>query len=531
MTMPMIAGDGILITRNFQKPGYAIVAGGGLPRVKEMTLEDAELLKDNFIRSKLRLEPPSDMPSKHTSGLRVCRYCTRPSRLRCSACRTKYCSKLCQSKHWKRHVFVCCVSGRPNDVDRLRLITTWAVSSLKGDICQPELPLALFSEDDLCKTFGFNNCANKYEVGNLICIYHSLMRMFQSVELQYYVDHHTLGACIEVWIRASQIHRSNDDKNHPCFQWFLSSRSEGFNIPNHEETYLHQTTAVVELEDRFPLAIDKTSSAVLSFSEKNVASLYSILLRDFNNIPTVHTSEWIDFDFCFCTSTTQREALAAAYLTLAEKGTPLSQIANSWETSSLLYLMRSQGIDISLFESNDIYLTQPRPNEFGIYRLMAEVKHALSGCPCPRFSRPVGACSFHPNHEQYLNSESDGNYGFHGTNAWERWQLLNFYAYVFAHPDFKARKMLEAKNKKVLDMYLDELVPDFRRKIGNIYLADLMFPKTRGSVRIQAREPSNEPLLMSCDCIIHSALTSEGLDWTVGRRVRRLISNCSLESD
>jgi hypothetical protein len=46
---------------------------------------------------------------------------------------------------------------------------------------------------------------------------------------------------------------------------------------------------------------------------------------------------------------------------------------------------------------------------------------------------------------------------------------------VFAHPDFDAHKMQVAKrnlNSEVLDEYLDSVVPDFRRKIGNEYLAD-----------------------------------------------------------
>lgn len=78
-----------------------------------------------------------------------------------------------------------------------------------------------------------------------------------------------------------------------------------------------------------------------------------------------------------------------------------------------------------------------------------------------------------------IQQESEGDYGFHGANAWERWQLLNFYSHVFAHRDFDARKMQEAKrntlNPEALDKYLESLVPDFHRKIGNIYLADGMF--------------------------------------------------------
>jgi hypothetical protein len=167
--------------------------------------------------------------------------------------------------------------------------------------------------------------------------------------------------------------------------------------------------------------------------------------------------------------------------------------------------MKSQGIDISLFESNGIYFQQPPVDEFGIYRLMAEVRHALSGCYCPCFR---SACQFHSKYETLLSKESEGDYGFHGANAWERWQLLNFYSYVFAHPDFNACKMQEAKrnlNPEALDEYLNSVVPDFRRKIRNEYLADAMFPKLRARVTF----PNGRP---QCDCVIHSTLTSEGLD-------------------
>jgi len=211
-------------------------------------------------------------------------------------------------------------------------------------------------------------------------------------------------------------------------------------------------------------------------------------------------------------SIAQREALAAAYLELAENGTPLDQIAKSWETSSLRHLMKSQGIDISLFESNGIHFQQPPVDEFGIYRLMAEVKHALSGCYC-RCLR--SACQFHSKYETLLSKETEGDYGFHGANAWERWQLLNFFSHVFAHPDFDARKMQEAKRNlsaDALDEYLDSLVPGFRRKMGNEYLADAMFPKLRARVTFPHSRPP-------CDCIIHTTLTSEGLDLRTFSRI------------
>lgn len=90
----------------------------------------------------------------------------------------------------------------------------------------------------------------------------------------------------------------------------------------------------------------------------------------------------------------------------------------------------------------------------------------------------------------------------------ERWQLLNFFKHVFAHKDFNARKMQEAKrdpDKEKLDEYLDSLVPDFQKKIVNRVLGDIMFPKLKAAVRFQnSRYP--------CWCVMHETIAPEGLD-------------------
>lgn len=180
--MPVVFNDGILIHRIPDRPEYAYVAGGQLPNGgKEMTVGDAEMLKANATRTKLGLEPLGDMPPTRISSWRSCRRCHRRSSFRCSACRTCYCSRSCQAKHWKRHLFVCCVKGRPNDVDFLKIITRrWFIS-------QPDkksgLLVALFSDDHLCETFGFNNCFDLGDMKNLMCIYGNLVRSIGSVAL------------------------------------------------------------------------------------------------------------------------------------------------------------------------------------------------------------------------------------------------------------------------------------------------------------------------------------------------------------
>ena len=68
--------------------------------------------------------------------------------------------------------------------------------------------------------------------------------------------------------------------------------------------------------------------------------------------------------------------------------------------------------------------------------------------------------------------------------------------------------MQEAKRhpeKDKLDHYLDSLVPDFRKKIGNRVLGDILFPKLRASVKFpQGRPP--------CWCVMHNTIAPEGLE-------------------
>lgn len=173
--------------------------------------------------------------------------------------------------------------------------------------------------------------------------------------------------------------------------------------------------------------------------------------------------------------------------------------------------MKSQRIDISILESAGIDFQPPPMDDFGIYRFIGEVRHALSGHYCPCFR---SACQIHSKYETLLSKETEGDYGFHGANTWERWQLLNFYAHVFSHPAFDPRKMQDARrdaNPEALENYLNTLVPNFRRKIGHWFLADGLFPKLKNRIRFPHGRPQ-------CDCIIHTTLVPRGLDYrTLGR--------------
>ena len=150
--MPTSFDDAVFVVPD--KLGYAWVVGGDARSSgKTMTLADAEHLKDGQIRSKLGLEPPDSTPPLETTKARLlCSRCRHPSGLRCSACRVRYCSRQCQAKHWKQHVFNCCVKGRPNDIDHLRLVTTrWHASS---DSKRLRVLTHLFSDDDLCSVLA-----------------------------------------------------------------------------------------------------------------------------------------------------------------------------------------------------------------------------------------------------------------------------------------------------------------------------------------------------------------------------------------
>lgn len=117
----MVVDDGLLIHENHEKPDYVIVVGGSIKgSFKEMTIGDAELYKENHIRTKLGMERSDESPAREAGIKRTCCICHSRSELRCSVCRTKYCSVSCQKKKdWIRHLFVCRVEKRPRYVDVL----------------------------------------------------------------------------------------------------------------------------------------------------------------------------------------------------------------------------------------------------------------------------------------------------------------------------------------------------------------------------------------------------------------------------
>ena len=477
-----------------------------------MMFGDAQLLKDETLRSAHGLEKFDEMPQVYTSTTRKCRLCQRPSNFRCAACRTAYCCTLCQCKDWKNHLFVCCVQGRPNNMDYLQLACRHWQRAWQTQQSRAYFLKALFSDDSLCKAFGFNNCLDEYDVSSLLCLYSHILRSARSAQLQNLLERQYLGAFIQELVQRTGCNWSPAGSICSCVPWFLQRRQQGFDIPHLGGPFLYQTHAWTYLEERFNLWSIGGAQSTLSAAERAVLSLYSMLLRGFGNIPEPWMSEWLDFGFCFCESHSQRQRLAIAYLDLLDSGVSLDRIAKAWERSSLGPLMHNVGINIAALDSDGIELRSPHWDEIGVYRLIAEVNHVLSGCYCPCFK---SACSAHSKYETFLSRESEGDYGFHGASPWERWQLLNFYRHVFAQPTFSSRAMQKARRNPdpgALEAHLNSIVQDFRRKIGNLHLADAMFPKLKARVTF----PDGRP---PCDCVIHTVLTPEGLDMRCFRRI------------
>ncbi|KAF2472426.1 uncharacterized protein BDR25DRAFT_366441 [Lindgomyces ingoldianus] len=523
MMMPMISSDAISVFPLPERPGFAVVFGGEIRGcTKPMRLGEAETLLINHLRHKYGFEPLNELPPRKSRDMAICKRCGSISNLRCRSCRMSYCSQTCQKKDWKRHVFLCTGSSRPNEVDRLKLYVSHWFRAKKirkeslDDAYTTTFLRALYSDDKLSTTFGFDSCEISLEVSYLLCIYRELIRSCGSVVLQSVVNDGNLWNFMETYSRCFMSVNASPTNGCQCFAWFLQMRERDAGFPvEHEDGfhfYLARSMAVVS--QIFSLDSRVGFLASLSPTEIKVLWLYAILCRDFNCLPDVDSSQWLDFGFCFCKNLSDRQRLRKALLELPIGGSSLGEIAHAWKNDSLLTLMKARGIDVYELELNDIVPQRPRLEEFGIYRLIAEVSHALSGrfCLCfrPKEFNSDSSChsKAHLKHETHLSRETDGDYGFHGVNAWERWQLFSFYAKIFNHPHFDARAMQRARHDPdpgALDSYLERLIPDFRRKMRNWSQCDVMFPKLKARVQFLPGRPP-------CYCIVHDTTNPDGLD-------------------
>jgi hypothetical protein len=276
----------------------------------------------------------------------VCHRCRCPSNLRCSSCRMRYCSISCQKKDWRRHIFICRIKSRPNDVDFLKImIRRWFRAN--DELRQASTLTSLFSDDNLCKTFGFNNCADVKEVGSLLCFYRHMILRLGTKGVQLGVDgvHDAFGNYMEAFATITTHLGEDNFSTCSCIAWYLHRRSTGFcfHIPNWNSNYLYQVLSLRKAEKVLSLESRDDEVYPLSITEKQILALCSMLFRDFNNIPDSLDSRWFSFGFCFCKTQNLRQELAKLYLQLIETGASLDDITNAYESKTLSKLMRDNG--------------------------------------------------------------------------------------------------------------------------------------------------------------------------------------------
>ena len=177
----------------------------------------------------------------------------------------RYCSLSCQKKDWRRHICICRIKSRPNDVDFLKImIRRWF--SANDELRQASTLTSLFSDDNLCKTFGFNNCADIKEVGSLLCFYRHMILRLGTKGVQLGVD---------------GVHDADNFSNCSCIAWYLHRRSTGFcfHMPNWNGNYLYQVLSLRKAEKVLSLESRDDEVYPLSITEKRILALYSMLFR------------------------------------------------------------------------------------------------------------------------------------------------------------------------------------------------------------------------------------------------------------
>lgn len=144
---------------------------------------------------------------------------------------------------------------------------------------------------------------------------------------------------------------------------------------------------------------------------------------------------------------------------------------------------------------------------------MVGVEHGLSGRYCSCFAHT--GCDCHALTETHIDRESDANFGFHLTSSGERRQLLNFYRHLFQLPDFDPRRMAESTedpDRGKLENYLDNLVPNMRKKLSDRNRTDIKFPRLGN--RLEGRTADGQTIShfhMSCTCKEHNVMGLEGI--------------------
>ncbi|KEQ70042.1 hypothetical protein M436DRAFT_75781 [Aureobasidium namibiae CBS 147.97] len=464
----MLGAGGVIATEHqlivvpcLEAPGYATLLGG--PKKREVTflpIEEAELIKINHERSMSMLEQTYDMPPITSVDQKRCRHCSNIAAHRCSACRSWYCSKVCQKQHWPQHVFVCRALARPNDSDFLRLMVmrnSKNIVSTDGERLHNAIRDVL-SDDHICKVINL--------------IFRVLQLHLQKGSLSKFLVHGTT--------------------EYAYITWFLEHWDPEVRvIPNIlKTTYDIWDVAAASAVKTLGLADWFGNRLHLDTSQTDVLDLYLSIQPSIGLIPDSTSSSWIKFGFCYCKSFSQRKELAQKYLTLALSQATFDDIVSAYEASCLGDLMRAHSIDISHLENQGVRLYRPPPREYSIYRLMIEVEHALSGRFCSCFRLREGR-DCHAYYETHIDLD------------WERWQLLNFYKHLFQSPSFNAQLMAKATE----DPDLGSLEDYF-----DSHRANILFPRLRD--RLRGWDRDGRPIMhhhLVCRCKEHDVLEPPGI--------------------
>ncbi|OAA73324.1 hypothetical protein ISF_00225 [Cordyceps fumosorosea ARSEF 2679] len=434
---------------------------------------EAEVAKINHTRKQDGLEEMQEMPLARVTSQRLCRRCRGPADYRCRTCWSFYCSSECKKRDAAAHVFTCRMPNRPNDVDFLRLVIRKVSREVKSED-EERMHNAftyLFSDDHICRTFGFNNCADRLQVLNLICLYGTL---FARVRPAVRALHEELEAStlVQFMLTFCKLERDiaslRNTKECSCVSWFLGWSPDTFPVPNMDQEQYDIWIAAASSAFA-SLNVDQLFKAEYQFSrsQRDVLDLYIAIQPTLWRLPDATTSTWIKFGFCHCRSFSQRVQLAKHYLSLATSGATFDDIVAAYEALRIPELMHARGLDISKLESQGVVPRRPGPCEYSVFRLMISVEHALSGRFCDCF-RVHEQRECHRPFETHLEREGDLNFGFHLTSSWEKWQLLNFYKYIFRQRSFDARRMARAvddADRDSLEAYLESLDPGMRKRL------------------------------------------------------------------
>lgn len=410
--------------------------------------------------------------------------------------------------------------NRPNDIDFLRLIVRRTKRAMESDC--PEIRRnslrGLLSDDHICRTFGFSNCSSALEVIYLVCLYDTLIVSCQAPArgLNKYLRAGILGMALEIFCD-SRIQQAGGEIECKCMSWYLARRKSSlFPIPDRDgKRYRIWDVAIEAAINSLGLQRRFETGWKLNPSQTEVFKLFVAIQPSLWLDPDINSSTWINFGFCYCNSLEQRQELSAKYLSLAASNVEFDEIVSAYETATMAELMAKQGVDLSSLAHSGARLERPSGAEYSVFRLMIGVGHALCGTFCSCFRMQRGRpCHWY--YETHLDVECDVGYGFHLTNSWERWQLLNFYQHLFKLPGFNPGAMAAAKDsheRGALEAYIDGLVPDMRKKLLDIDRASsITFPHLDGRISVGDRcADEGTGSHLTCHCRVHDVSGPPGL--------------------